>query len=354
MERYLENTNWLERAGKLEGKKCVLYGAGKYGKIALKNIQKYLPQLEVICFLDDNKIRNNEKIDGLEVLSLNEALEKISGEFNILITNYYVLSVMKKIENCKFNIDRVFFVPELLIEDIDNAFLKANKDNLQKAFNYLDDYQSKIIFQCMIEARYTKKLDLLSRTCQRNQYFPEDIFSLNTDEVFVDGGAYDGDTIRQFLKETKHKYKYIYAFEPDSENYKRLKKKNMDKNILAYNAGLWEETAEISFSSNKGGSSTVEEKGEDSIQVYKFDEIKLPDDKVTFIKMDIEGSELKALKGMEKTIKRCKPKLAICIYHKIEDLWQLPLYINQLVPEYKLYIRNYTTYLDEIVLYAVP
>lgn len=156
------------------------------------------------------------------------------------------------------------------------------------------------------------------------------------------------------MKETKHKYKYIYAFEPDSENYKRLKKKNMDKNILAYNAGLWEETAEISFSSNKGGSSTVEEKGEDSIQVYKFDEIKLPDDKVTFIKMDIEGSELKALKGMEKTIKRCKPKLAICIYHKIEDLWQLPLYINQLVPEYKLYIRNYTTYLDEIVLYAVP
>ncbi len=69
--------------------------------------------------------------------------------------------------------------------------------------------------------------------------------------------------------------------------------------------------------------------------------------------MDIEGAELNALYGMEQTIKRCKPKLAICIYHKFEDLWELPLYIRKLVPEYKLYIRNYTTYLDEIVLYAV-
>ena len=62
--------------------------------------------------------------------------------------------------------------------------------------------------------------------------------------------------------------------------------------------------------------------------------------------------ELKALKGMEQTILKYKPKLAICIYHKFEDLWELPLYIKKLVPEYKLYIRNYTTYLDEIVLYA--
>ena len=68
--------------------------------------------------------------------------------------------------------------------------------------------------------------------------------------------------------------------------------------------------------------------------------------------MDIEGSELKALEGMKQTIKKYKPKLAICIYHKFEDLWELPLYIKKLVPEYQLYIRNYTSYLDEIVLYA--
>ena len=88
------------------------------------------------------------------------------------------------------------------------------------------------------------------------------------------------------------------------------------------------------------------------IKVCSFDNLDVPDRNVSFVKMDIEGSERKALEGMKNTILKYKPKLAICVYHKFEDLWELPLYIKKLVPEYKLYIRNYTTYLDEIVLYA--
>ena len=196
-------------------------------------------------------------------------------------------------------------------------------------------------------------MDFLSQTCQTNQYFPEDIFSLSENEVFVDAGAFDGDTIRQFLKITKQKYKYIYAFEPDESNFKKMKKTRYDENIIVYNAGLYDKTAQIGFLANKGGCSTVEIENSNKIQTYKFDELELPDHKITFVKMDIEGSELKALKGMKETIKKYKPKLAICIYHKFEDLWELPMYIKELVPEYRLYMRNYTTYFDEIVLYAV-
>lgn len=89
------------------------------------------------------------------------------------------------------------------------------------------------------------------------------------------------------------------------------------------------------------------------IKVCGFDRLDVPDRKVSFVKMDIEGSELNALRGMAETISRYRPALAICIYHKFEDLWEIPLFIHQLVPQYQLYIRNYTTYLDEIVLYAV-
>lgn len=352
MENQLSCINWNERLKNLKETNVALYGAGKYGKHALENIKKYLPQLNVLFFLDDNKVRNDKKVDGIEIYSLSEALKERT-DFSILITNYYINSVLKKIESCNYDVNKVFFWSELLIKDIEKEVLNDNRNKLERVYNDLSDYQSKMIYKKIIEARFTKKIDFLSQTCQTNQYFPEDIFSLSENEVFVDAGAFDGDTIRQFLKITKQKYKYIYAFEPDESNLKKMKKNHYDENIIVYNAGLYDKTAQIGFSANKGGSSTVEIENSNKIQTYKFDELELPDHKITFVKMDIEGSELKALKGMKETIKKYKPKLAICIYHKFEDLWELPMYIKELVPEYRLYMRNYTTYLDEIVLYAV-
>lgn len=354
MESYLKYINWSDRLKAFKGRNVALYGAGKYGKNALENIKKYLPQLEIVCFLDDNKIRNNKDIDGIKIYSLDEA-RKINDDFNILITNYYILPVLKKIELSGFDVNKVFFWNEILIEDVEYEFLLSHMKDIKEAYNYLNDYQSKKIFQTMIEARYTKNIDFLGRTFQKIQYFPDDIFSWGgANEVFVDGGAFDGDTMEQFLKHTNYQYRYIYAFEPDNTNYEKLIKKQNIENSLFYNGGLYNQTMKIGFTFNKGGSSKVKKEENSSVvQVYKFDDLKLPNDEITFIKMDIEGSELSALKGMEKTIKRCKPKLAICIYHKLEDLWELPLYIKQLVPDYKLYIRNYTSYLDEIVLYAV-
>ncbi|MCM1261996.1 MAG: FkbM family methyltransferase [Butyrivibrio sp.] len=318
----------------------------------MQNIKKYLPQLQIICFIDDNRIRNNEDVEGLKVLSLQEVMEQES-DFTIIITNYYVSSVLAKIEAKGFDLNKVFFWSQFLIEDVDHSYLIKNKDNLYRAYDCLEDYLSKMIFENMVTARFDKNIDLLGRTCEKEQYFPDDIFILGNEEVFVDAGAYDGDTIDTFLKHTKQKYKYIYAFEPDKTNYERLLTREYSQNIKVYNAGLYCETGEMNFGSNRGGSSKIEEDGIDIVQVIKFDDLELPEDRVSFIKMDIEGSELNALQGMQETIKKNKPKLAICIYHKFEDLWELPLYIKSLVPEYKLYIRNYTSYLDEIVLYAV-
>ena len=261
--------------------------------------------------------------------------------------------MLKRIEAEGFDLNKVFFYGELLIEDIEVDYLKDNKDNLQNAYNLLEDYLSKMIFENMVMARFHKNIDLLGRTCQNNQYFVDDIFQLGDEEVFVDVGAFDGDTIEAFLEHTERKYKYIYAFEPDKSNFNKLLERKYKEKIKVYNAGLFSENAEISFSSNKEGSSKIENEGTDKVKVLKFDDLDLPEKEISFVKMDIEGSELKALQGMKETIRKCKPKLAICIYHKFEDLWKLPLYIKELVPEYKLYIRNYTTYLDEIVLYAV-
>ncbi len=338
---------------KVDGGILTLYGVGKFGRYALENIRKYFPNVNIGCFIDDNLIRNNAPVENLEVVSLAEAVKRLGKNFYILITNYYVSDVLMKIDAFGLELEKVFFDGGIMIPDIDEGQIKNNVGNIQSVYELLCDFKSKFIYRAIVESYATKNIDALSRLCGTTQYIPGGgIFDIGEEEVLIDAGAFDGDTIERFLNLTGGKYRYIYAFEPDAENFKNLRKRNLPDNIKTYNAGLYDETCKLCFSANKGGSSKVESTGENVIQVYRFDELDIPCREVTFVKMDIEGSELKALQGMEQTIIKYKPKLAICIYHKFEDLWELPLYIKKLVPEYRLYIRNYTTYLDEIVLYA--
>lgn len=339
----------------LEGESpVVLYGAGKYGRAALANIRKHYPGADVRYFVDDNRIRNSGEVDGLEVISLETARERLGEDFYIVISNYYVPEILKRLEQARFDPARIVFAGELLIEDMPEEMAEKHREEMRQVFDALEDYPSKMIYRAMAEARRTKSIDLLGRTCGEEQYFPkEDWFMLGEEEVFVDAGAYDGDTVDAFLRNTGGRFSQIHAFEPDRENYRRLETKmGGQKGISIYHAGLYDRNGTLSFSGNKGGSSTVTDAGADDIEVRALDEMKGMDP-VTFVKMDIEGSELKALEGMKRIIARDRPKLAVCIYHKFEDLWEIPLYIRKLVPEYRLYIRNYTTYLDEIVLYAV-
>jgi hypothetical protein len=222
MHSFLKDIDWQERVNQLSSNKVVLYGAGKYGINVLENIKKYLPQLDVLCFVDDDKLRHGENVAGLKVVSLDEVVEQYK-DCNILITNYYILQVLKKIQQSSFDISNVFWWGELMIEDIDNEFLRKNKNNLQKSYDSLEDGLSKMLFKNMIESRFSKNIEFFGRTCEKQQYFPEEIIKLNNNEVFVDVGAYDGDTIEMFLSIVSGKYKHIYAFEPDKRNYDNMR-----------------------------------------------------------------------------------------------------------------------------------
>lgn len=345
--------NLLESANR-NGDSVILYGAGKYGRIALKNIRSKYPKVCIRYFADDDLKRNNKDIEGIQVTSLNNAIAQCDeGRVIIVIANYYIKETIRKIERAGVDLSKVFFSNEILIEPIDIMDIQERRIELSKVYDLLEDYESKLIYRTMVESRYTYNIDVLSRTCRDHQYFPTDIFQLGQDEIFVDGGAFDGDTIDEFLGMTEGRFQAIYAFEPDYQNYSRLSVKHRNADIKLFNMGLYSEDGVVSFSSGRGGSSVIEEEGVEKIEVCNFDALADGSKDVSLIKMDIEGSELDALKGMKETICRCRPKLAICIYHKFEDLWEIPLFIKELVPDYKLYIRNYTTYLDEIVLYAV-
>jgi FkbM family methyltransferase len=176
-----------------------------------------------------------------------------------------------------------------------------------------------------------------------------------SDEIYVDCGVLDCDSIFYFKKFCGGKYESIFGFEPDVKSFEQclsiLDNSGLER-VQLINKGLWSSSRRLKFYSNNDGGSRIGTGGTVEINVTTIDET-VGDNKVTFIKMDIEGAELEALKGAAKTIKRHKPRLAICLYHKPEDILEIPLYINELMPEYKFYLRHESIDMTESILFAV-
>lgn len=194
---------------------------------------------------------------------------------------------------------------------------------------------------------------------EAEQYYGPSFMKFQDEEIFVDAGCYD---LGSSLNLAAHcKCAKVYAFEPDPENYKKClrnaerREQGRIQDVQIFPYGVWSEHTTLHFYADGTGGSTFcgNTAGGISVPVTTIDRTVDPHDRVTMIKMDVEGSELEALKGARETILRDKPKLAICIYHKLEDLWEIPLYIKELVPEYRLWIRHHSSCMFETVLYAV-
>lgn len=182
------------------------------------------------------------------------------------------------------------------------------------------------------------------------QYF--DAFEPNEGEVFVDAGSYDGRTSIEFAKWCNSSYESIIAFEPIAEQCEVIENnfKNAGiKKAEIINKALWNKEEKLEFSHN-GTASRITRKNGWKINCIDIDSV--IDKRVTFIKMDVEGSEYNALIGAKDTIRKCKPRLAISVYHKPKDIVEIPLLLTDMVPEYKLKLRHYSTNVYETVLYA--
>lgn len=154
-----------------------------------------------------------------------------------------------------------------------------------------------------------------------DQYFGPEFITYKDEEVFVDVGCCNlRDSIR--LRDHCHHVKKVYAFEPDPQNYKicqRNKERYHFPETEIYPFGAWSEDTILLFSAVGSGNSRVNGNGEIQVPVRAIDHVIPEEEQVTFIKMDIEGSELEALKGARRTLQRCRPKLAISLYHKPEE-----------------------------------
>lgn len=242
--------------------------------------------------------------------------------------------------------------PEHMLEA--RAFFETNQARVDRISSFLADEKSRDTFHALVHMRqYYENADIPPYN-YFDQYFPKDIIHFGKQEVFVDGGGFTGDTLLKFSKLCPD-YKRIVTFEPDQKNLLYMKKKCKNiRNLKIVEAGMSDIDGGGNFKQDETGmySRFVKEDTGLTIPLIKMDSLAECQD-ATFIKMDIEGAEMSALRGGEKLIKNRKPKLAICIYHSNEDMLRIAEYIHELVPEYKIYMRAHNMGIAENVLYAI-
>lgn len=235
-------------------------------------------------------------------------------------------------------------------------YFVSHKSEILRVISLFDDEESKNIYKAMWRFRCTSNYSSLPQNHYKTQYFDNDLFRYDRQdtEVFVDCGAFDGDTVRGFKRLMRKKgidqYR-IVAFEPDAENFKNLRRNQPD--ITAVSAGCWSSEGILQFCSDADASKICKSArtGTSVIRVKCIDRVRECHD-ASFIKMDIEGAEQKALLGAVETIRRNRPRLAVCIYHSDEDMVKIPLLIHEICPDYKLYVRQHSNSRAETVLYA--
>lgn len=320
-------------------------------------IKSDIKSIDELCEqLLEDKIQWGGKKKEVLFHQLNKIGEYKKGSMSIrkLIAAIYPLRYIWACWNCariiSFREDR--FRQEMgkrAKEDILN-----NIEKYKKAYELLDEESQKVYID-MLLYRLTGDYAFSIRAESSNaQYFSDKIL-WEKGMTIVDCGAYIGDTLSEFLKR-KINIKNYYLYELDDDNYIKCEKvcklaEDAGIKIHLRKKGVYSYSDTLYFEANADSSRIVGYPTETSIPVVAIDEDIT--DTVSFIKMDIEGSELEAINGAAHTIKRDKPVLAICIYHKQEDFWKIPLRIKEICPEYQnFWIEQYSLWDIETVLFV--
>ena len=350
----------------IRGKKVIIWGLSARAARECSTIMIY--EGDVIGFTDSFQVdKTDKKFCGQPIFSLNELINKKDDvEFVIATRQYkFIIEIVKKMEELGIRKPYVcghYRICKPLELSKMQELVSQNRDKIKNVYTKLADEQSRKVFERRLEYLLTGNQKCMVEIFSKNteQYFPTDIVRLDKNEVFIDAGACCGETSEAFIKLTDAHYKSIYLFEPSERIVniaQEIFKQENYKNVNFYKYGLYNENKKIGFIDEDiiGSSSVSEEDTHNSIEVVTLDSIfHNSQEKPTFIKMDIEGAEKEAIHGAQQTISENAPKLAICVYHEMEDLWEIPSMIMSIRADYKIYLRHHSMENTETVCYAIP
>lgn len=296
-----------------------LFGAGKWGTRLLSAY----PDIPWLCCVDNS--RKGLMEDNTKILSVEELQSQYPNAFIVIAVKKYSNEIKAQLRDIGF--------------------------------------EDKNIYE------FTKEVDKIQRSFIAMQYFDLPALPHDDQEVFVDAGSFDGETSLNFIKWANNKYKHVYCFEANPSLEETCRKNLVGQGkCTVYGKGLWNTTGTLTFRESPHDQEynvnllehncfDAEHENfdnwiEHTINVSRMDDA-IPDARVTFIKMDIEGSEVPAIQGAEKIIRTYKPKMAVCVYHKQDDLWTIPSLLLEFRPDYHFYLRTYSLFWGETVLYAI-
>ena len=335
-----------------------LYGASDdVADPIVKTLAKHGVQVKMVLYDDDSPVMTDSSplLKDLEKIHLKD-VDKRFKAYHVVIGFVKGYPREREIMGKLKYAYTVGYLSEIFdLETITGDFIFENYHFLKDFFEGFGDLRSKESFIAYMKSKIFQDMKFLPPVFEKVQYFPPGIFELTDHESFFDCGAFVGDTVAGFLKATGGAYKRIWAAEPDRANYTKLVQYVEGEkltNIETINKGIYDCVGELPFREEGTMLSMLSENSDHHIEVDTIDNI-TAGKPVTFIKLDVEGAELQALKGAEKTIRKYKPILAVSIYHKKNDLIAIPKYIKEIAPKYKFYFRTHKKLAIDAVLYCV-
>ena len=348
----------------LHERPLVLYGAGYLGSLILEDCEERNLVISYICDRNATGILN-----GVPIINP-QTLQRDFAEAMVLVGSYmHNDDIISDLMHMGFASEQVIPCPVNHVKDACylplKSFEKHHLDGYAWAYDFFNDDISKQTVLDRICAYLCATPMTVNTTSE--MYYENGFIILGEQEIFVDGGAYDGDSVMAFAREIKSSgggYAHIYAFEPESANFAKMRQGlSQYPDVSMIPKGLWSTETELSLTLSDvvstSNSFVFETRGRITIPRVPVTSLdvafagKADPELPTFIKMDIEGAEKEALLGAVDVIKRVKSKLAICAYHKPEDVYELPKTIMSIRDDYHFCLRQHAASAVDTVLYAV-
>ena len=324
---------------KAEQRPIFIYGMGDG---ALKIMSAFRDKGIVIAgiFASDDFVRGHS-FEGYRVHKLSEIEEMVDDFVVVLAFAAGYQEIVDKIHDIASR--HTLYVPDVPVVGrglFTYEYCLENSEKIQHVYDSLADDYSRKVYANIINFKISGRIEYLSEVTTPKEEIYRKIIKPTFNEVYVDLGAYNGDTIRELLEFTRGNYNAIYALEPDRKNFKKLAKfvDGMNR-VYAFNAAAWCTDTELPFAAKAGRQSAITAGSENMVAARSVDSI-LGKKQATIIKMDVEGFEREAIWGSAINISHYAPKMMVSLYHRNEDIFELPLLIKTLNPRYKLYIRH--------------
>lgn len=354
-----------ERAAGQSG--LVLFGAGNLGRNTLRKLRTL--GVSVLAFADNNSRIWGTEFEGVPILSPTEAAKRHGDSAVFVITIWGAGQKQGQADfekqlaalGCKTVVHAGLlfwkypdtFLP-YLARDLPHKLLQQ-ADAVRAAFALLADERSRQEYVAQVRWRLWLDAEAVNH-CDDLQYFPPDLVHLSDVECFVDCGAFDGDTLKVFIEMTQGKFRRYYAFEPDPGNFAKLKAMEipqfMHGGLHLSEAAVSDKNGWLTFDASGTAAAAASSEGL-RVRAVTLDET-LQNETPTYLKFDIEGAELDALRGSRQIIARHQPRLAVCAYHLQDHLWKVPLLIHELNDRYRLYLRPHNREAFDLICYALP